>query len=376
MVRVLVVDDEPYLRRAVSRLLKYHGFSVDEAPDGEAALKIAAASDYDVALVDYLMPTGPNGVRVLEAMRNRHPRCARVLMTALIEDGRMVSDAVNIAQVTHTLAKPFNDHELISAVNFALEKHEPIREMAGVEEYRAALRVQFRQCVDEELLSLHVQPIVQSAWPHAHTAVEFLLRSKHPMLSNPGRVLEAVDAIGAVHELGALVNRMAARWAETLPPELLLFVNLHPGQFSDPNLAASFAPLLPHAHRVVLEITERADITRNEGWERAIDHLSRAGFRFAADDLGSGFNGLRLLADLRPAFVKIDMDIVRNVHQDRTKMSLVDLLVRFANANGSAIVAEGVETQEESDALFRCGAHLLQGYLFARPSPVWPVSKG
>jgi EAL domain-containing protein (putative c-di-GMP-specific phosphodiesterase class I) len=232
----------------------------------------------------------------------------------------------------------------------------------------------FQECLDGDLLRLAVQPIVRTAAPHETVAVECLLRSRHPVLSGPMQILDAVESTERVFELGRVVNRLAARWAETLPADLLIFVNVHPAQLGDPAVLERFAPLLPHAARIVLEITERKSLTDVKNWEAATSGLEEAGFQFAVDDLGAGYNGLSLLADLRPTFIKVDMSIVRNVHREPRKQRLVDFLVNFANSTSAQLVAEGVETVEEADALIGCGVHLLQGHYFARPSLDWPAT--
>ena len=83
------------------------------------------------------------------------------------------------------------------------------------------------------------------------------------------------------------------------------------------------------------------------------------------DDLGAGYSSLSVLAELQPAYVKVDMSIVRNIDTDSRKQRLVDLLVRFADATDATLVAEGVETEAEAAALRDCGAHLLQGTAYA-----------
>jgi EAL domain-containing protein (putative c-di-GMP-specific phosphodiesterase class I) len=194
-------------------------------------------------------------------------------------------------------------------------------------------------------------------------------------------ILAAVEPANRIPDLGLRVHALCARWAERLPADVLLFVNLHPAPLGEPALDAHFAALLPHAHRVVLEITERASLRDFGQWESALAHLEIRGFRFALDDLGSGYGygygygygGLNLLADLRPAFIKLDRSIVRDVDSKPQKQRLVDLLTTFANASNAVLNAEGVETRAERDTLVRAGAHLLHGYHFARPSLTWPV---
>jgi EAL domain-containing protein (putative c-di-GMP-specific phosphodiesterase class I) len=186
-------------------------------------------------------------------------------------------------------------------------------------------------------------------------------------------ILAAVERANRIPDLGLRVHALCARWAERLPADVLLFVNLHPTPLDEPALDAHFAALLPHAHRVVFEITERASLRDFGLWESALAHLESRGFRFALDDLGSGYGDLNLLADLRPAFIKLDMSIVRDVDSKPQKQRLVDLLTTFANASNAVLIAEGVETRAERDTLVRAGAHLLHGYHFTRPSLTWPV---
>ena len=98
-----------------------------------------------------------------------------------------------------------------------------------------------------------------------------------------------------------------------------------------------------------------------------VEELQEKNFSIAVDDLGAGYNALSILADLQPRFIKIDMSMVRNVHEIPRKQRLVDLIVKFGEATGALVVAEGVETELEAEALRECGAHLLQGYYFGRP---------
>ena len=79
-------------------------------------------------------------------------------------------------------------------------------------------------------------------------------------------------------------------------------------------------------------------------------------------------SSLSVLAELQPSYIKVDMSIVRGVDHEPQKRRLVELLCRFAEATDALLVAEGVETDEEAETLRAIGAHLLQGYLFGRPS--------
>jgi EAL domain-containing protein (putative c-di-GMP-specific phosphodiesterase class I) len=371
MARILTVDDEPLVRRAVARVMTRLGHSVAEAADGGAAIRMAQESPFDVALVDYDMPGGPDGLAVLARLRELSPSCVRVLMTGRT-DFPMVVQAINKGEILRVLAKPFHAHQLVEVLQDVVEASRRLAVLVQSERDASGAGRMFEECVAGDLVTLAVQPIVHSAEPNTVFAVECLLRCRHPVLSGPLSILHAVERAGRVFELGALVNGLAAGWVAQLPADLLVFVNVHPAQLDDPALLEQFAALAPFAPRVVLEITERASLRDFVHWEGAVERLENVGFRFAVDDLGSGYGGLSLLADLRPAFIKVDMSIVRNVHLKAQKQRLVDVLATFANATNAKLVAEGVEVEDEALALVKCGVHLMQGYHFARPTVVWP----
>lgn len=368
--RILVVDDEAMLCQAVSRMLRQIGHLVDYAPDGGSALRMAAQTRYDVALVDYDMPGGLDGLAALAALRDIQPSCMRVLMTGR-GDFPMIVQAVNRGEVVRVLPKPFEPGMLEATVSDALllsHRHAAIDDtLRGHQTVERMLD----EALTKDLVRMAVQPIVRTQAPFPPFAVECLLRPTHSVLGTPLALLRAAERVKRIHDLGKLVNLRSAEWAVALPEEILIFVNLHPEQLASPDLMEAFAPLLPHAKRIVLEITERTHLSRVSNWDGAIATLGEAGFQFAVDDLGSGHNGLALLAELKPAFIKVDISIVRNVDKEQRKQRLVALLADFANATGAKLVAEGVETEAESKTLAGCGAHLLQGYFFGRPSLEW-----
>lgn len=374
MARILAVDDEPFVRRAVSRVMNRLGHTVCEAPDGVAAIRLAQESSFDIAFVDFDMPGGPDGLSVLSRLRELSPRCVRVLMTGRT-DFPLVVDAINKGEVLRVLAKPFHAAQLELLLNDLIEAARRLATVADTEHDVSGVHRLFQELLDGDHLRMAVQPIVASDDTDRIVAVECLLRSTHPILANPLSILHAVERAGRVYDLSEQVNRLAAEWAARLPADMLLFVNIHPAQLDDPDVEARFAALVPHAGRIILEITERASLRDFTHWESSMQRLEAMGFRFALDDLGSGYGGLALLADLRPAFIKIDMSIVRDVHRKVQKQRLVDLLITFANATGAVLVAEGVETVAEARVLIDAGTHLLQGHYFARPSLIWPAPR-
>jgi EAL domain-containing protein (putative c-di-GMP-specific phosphodiesterase class I) len=296
----------------------------------------------------------------------------QVLMTGTA-DLQTAVDALNHAEIVCILRKPFAPTALSETIDRALRRQESFGPIIQERLLAQAAAQNFKEAVEKNLIQLAVQPIVSAQDTSKIEAVECLIRSRHDVLKGPMQVLDAAERAGQIFQLGRVVNGLAAKWAERLPEQIQLFVNMHPHQLDDPEVLYQFEPLFPYAHRIVLEVTERAGLHEVPRWDTAVEKLSAKGFQFAVDDLGMGHSGLFLLAQLRPKCIKVDQSIIRNIDQESYKARIISMLVNFANATGSRLVAEGVETVAESAAVIDCGAHLLQGFYYARPSLDWPV---
>ena len=151
-----------------------------------------------------------------------------------------------------------------------------------------------------------------------------------------------------------------------------LSINFMPNAVYEPNacIRASLqaARRVGFSHRrIVFEFTE------NERF-RDIDHVKhivaayrQQGFLTALDDFGAGFAGLSLLANFRPDLIKIDMDLLRGIDGDAGRQAIVAGVIGIARALGVAVLAEGIETAAELDAVRGLGVTLVQGYHFAKP---------
>ena len=180
------------------------------------------------------------------------------------------------------------------------------------------------------------------------------------------RFAEAEQAGLAVDlERAAVTSAMAA--AKALPAGPWLSVNISPAVLPELKELAALAGLTDRP--LVIEITERMAIEDYGAARRLLRrHLPHA--RIAVDDAGAGFASLRHIAELRPAIVKLDMQLVRNVHRDPAREALVAGMVHFAAASGCELIAEGIETDQECRALMRLGVTLGQGFLLGRPDAV------
>ncbi len=118
---------------------------------------------------------------------------------------------------------------------------------------------------------------------------------------------------------------------------------------------------------VTLEITEGQVIANINLYREAMHSFTELGFTFAIDDLGAGYSGLETLATLGASYLKIDMGLVRDVHQKRVNQQVVKAILELGSGVGATVIAEGIETREEAMALRDIGLRYAQGYLFGRP---------
>jgi EAL domain-containing protein (putative c-di-GMP-specific phosphodiesterase class I) len=151
-----------------------------------------------------------------------------------------------------------------------------------------------------------------------------------------------------------------------------LSINFVPGAVYNP--AASIQLTLATAREVgfpcdqiIFEITEQEAVDRAHIRGIVKDYRQR-GFKIALDDFGAGYSGLNLLADVPADIIKLDMDLTRNLPQRPAALAIVKLMVDLARTLGSRLIAEGIETAAEYNALRRCGIQLMQGYLLAKPA--------
>jgi len=208
---------------------------------------------------------------------------------------------------------------------------------------------------------------------------------------NPGQLFRTASENGTLWAIERLCRRSALENAPGLEADQKLFINVEPASFHDPQLCRrSFDGLLEatglRPEQLVLEMTGHAVMREIDAVRQAIDMVRGLGLRVAFDGVSPEHPGLEAVREIRPDYVKIDMSLVRNLHRDPDKRERVERIRRLADPAGITIVAEGVETQEELEALAVAGVRCAQGFLFARPaaspdSPNWeelttPVAVG
>jgi EAL domain-containing protein (putative c-di-GMP-specific phosphodiesterase class I) len=376
--RVLLVDDDEVLLRSYARSLAADGYECEMCFDGEAAVEAIRVGSYDLVLSDIDMPR-LGGVALLERIRAYDLDIPVVLITgspsletamAAVEHGalRYLPKPVEVHRLRSIAADAVRLHRLARAKRVALEANGEADRLAGD---RAGLVASFGSALDS--LWMAYQPIV--SWSRREVfGYEALLRSRETALPHPEAILDAAERLGRLHDLGRAIRGRAAEPAARMPAGATLFVNLHTQDLLDAELFEPDRPLARIAASVVLEITERSSLLHVRDVQARIARLREMGFRIAVDDLGAGYAGLTSFAQLEPEVVKLDMSLVRGVHLQPTKLTLVRTMVSMCRELQMQVVAEGIETPEERDAMVNAGCDLLQGYLFAQPEAAFPAA--
>lgn len=165
----------------------------------------------------------------------------------------------------------------------------------------------------------------------------------------------------------------AIKWAATLGISTFLNVNFMPNAVYQPErcirttLEAAQTYGFP-TNRIVFEITEGERVTNLPHLQSIVADYQGRGFQVAIDDFGAGYAGLNLLAELRPDLVKLDMGLIRQLDQDRTRRVICRGIIQVCRELGMEVIAEGVETRDEMRCLQDLDVHLFQGYYLAKPS--------
>lgn len=229
-----------------------------------------------------------------------------------------------------------------------------------------------RRAISEREVRIVYQPIVDLA---ARTifAYEALARPTAPDFDGPLSLFSAAVQHACTGELGRVLRELSIEGC----PDLPLFVNIHPAELNEPWLIQPRDPIFNHANDVYLEITESVPLSHFARCQTILDEVRGRGVWVVVDDLGAGFSNLKYIADLHPRFVKLDRVLVAGLTRRSRLFMLVSGIVEMCVKLGARVVAEGIETPEELDAVIAAGAHFGQGYLLARPgfplpSITWP----
>lgn len=208
-------------------------------------------------------------------------------------------------------------------------------------------------------------------------AYESLARSKSPTFAGPMQLFAAAVAEHRTGELGRLLREISIRDCPNAP----LFINIHPSELNMQYLIRPDDPIFAHHSDVYLEITESVPLSHFALCQSMLKEMRGRGVQLVVDDLGAGYSNLKYIADLHPHIVKIDRGLIAGMTVNDRLFKLVTSIVRMCRDLDSLVVAEGIETLSEFEAVIASGARFAQGFLLARPAfplpdAVWPARNG
>jgi EAL domain-containing protein (putative c-di-GMP-specific phosphodiesterase class I) len=246
----------------------------------------------------------------------------------------------------------------------------------------AEMRTQARRRRERESLVEIIYNYQRNIWTAFQPIVEIQSRSimGHEGLSRgprgtdmqpPMALFSLAARLGLTEELERACRKQAfVDWAFFGSPGRL-FVNTVPATVRDASFLGrgvlDFLGSSTSPRYVTLEITERQVIENYSMYREAMHAFLDLGFTFAIDDLGAGYSGLETVATLGASYLKIDMGLVRDVHQKRSSQQIIKAIVEMSSGVGATLIAEGIQTQEEAATIQDLGIRYGQGYLFARP---------
>lgn len=245
---------------------------------------------------------------------------------------------------------------------------------AGKAEQKRPVQDELNRILAERDIQTYFQPIV-SLRDGSVLGYEALSRGPvNSELRMPLALFAAAEACGRLWELEELCRTRALETVMFLQAEIRLFLNVNPATLYDEKFRQDFTPeylklfgLSPQ--NLHFEITERSIIKDFDEFKSIIEYYKQQEYHISIDDAGAGYSGLNLITDVRPHYIKLDIQLIRNIDQDGYKRALVKSLYEFSRLTEISLIAEGIEREEELDTLIDIGVHYGQGFFIQRPQP-------
>ena len=244
---------------------------------------------------------------------------------------------------------------------------------AGIKDPRAerrALEGALKLALENKELDLFYQPILDLA-TNQLWGCEALARWKHPTkgMISPLQFIPTAEESGLIGPMGDWVLEEACTTAMAWPQATKVAINLSPVQFRSRDVLASVTRALEisglPAQRLVLEITESVKLTQEA--TATLKQLKALGVSIALDDFGTGYASMSYLSSFPFDKIKIDQSFVRNMLDSPDSRAIIKATIGLAKDLNMSTTAEGVETEEQLNALRLAGASQAQGYLIAKP---------
>jgi EAL domain-containing protein (putative c-di-GMP-specific phosphodiesterase class I)/CheY-like chemotaxis protein len=367
--RILLVDDEKNLTQMLCMLLETRGYLVEIAyTASEAFHKISP--EIDLIILDIVLPD-LDGFQVCQRLKEnettRHIPIIMLSAHALHEDKL---EGLYLG-ADDFLLKPCEYEELLARMEVVMRRNGHNGNGNGNGGTENLVR-ELRKILDEALIVPFYQPIYLLE-PLRLYGVEILSRpTTSTSLIHPEVLFKAALDYGMYTDMELL------GWSLALPPlgktikTEKVFLNCNPYFFETPQFLRVCALLEKNKiapGQVILEITERSEITNFDLFYEQLNRYRDAGFKFAIDDVGGGYASLEAIVEIKPDVVKINRQIIVDLGKDPFKQSIVKFISGLCKEHAILSIAEGVETKDELDLVQGLGIDAVQGFYLYKPTP-------
>ena len=247
--------------------------------------------------------------------------------------------------------------------------------MIKVKDKKNVIKEELERIVDEELVYPVFQPIVDLSSGDV-LGYEALSRlKKAEIIKEPETLFKMAGLYSKLWEVEQLCRKKILKQVSKNKEAFAdkkVFMNVNPLVMTDGEFKKGFTRKYIEKHdlsvdQIVIEITEHSAATDMKEFQKVVQHYKKQGYLIAVDDAGSCYSGLNLICDVKPYYLKLDIEMIKDICTDAVKCSMVKSFVEFARLTGMKLIAEGIESEEQLKILIQLGVHYGQGYFLCKP---------
>ncbi len=385
---LLIVDDEPSVRRALKRLLRNEGYAIFSAADAAEAERVLDTDAIDVIVCDQDMP-GQSGIEFLSRVAPLFPQQRRLMISGRFQSDD-VAQAIDSGAVHKFMMKPWDDAILKADLRSAFKQvmasfadghtansahaasHADDVSWLALSEDRK-LSSELHKAASDGSLSLQYQPQIDLAENRA-SGLEALLRWDSSIGAvSPDRFIGLAERSGVMpsltHWVACEVCYRAKQWASTWP-DVRLGLNISPIDLRDDKFADYLTDLIAE-HQITprslqIEVTESQALDCDQQMIQRLNRIAAIGVELAIDDFGAGATTISYLAALPFTTLKLDRSLTLQLDSERGQ-AVVEKVLEMAKCLGMKTTVEGIETSDQAEAARSLGADTAQGYFFSKP---------
>lgn len=229
--------------------------------------------------------------------------------------------------------------------------------------------------ITNKRLTVDFQPIINFSDPQLLSYEALIRPPKESQFKGPEELFRTASIFNCIEALEKACLEVCCENYQKQKIDGMLFLNVSPltlvNNSTDSSIVENILEKFDIPHdRVVIELSEKYPLEDYEVVATAVNYYRHQGFQIAIDDLGSGYSGLRVWSELVPDYVKIDQYFIREIHKSPIKREFVRSIHEISKSLNCAVVAEGIETQEELSVVRSMGILHGQGFLLGKPSNI------